>query len=228
MAHVSLRKWGASIDFVARVTHNKVSYFRLGPRSPDVGDSLDYSTPWDLAVKDVCNRSTQKRWVGSAQSTFWCLRVAGPFLGGRQRPHPNRFRDSQDWQETSHLTHKKGVGGDFPASLSQRGRKTQWHNLNKTGICFLFIIWDKNQSPWIACFHTMRGRKKLSKKDMHTYSQRGVLWSDLSWECLHYKRQVYVEFQISPFPSLFFFPSGKSYLLASPSPSYVPAGHVLV
>lgn len=43
MAHVSLRKWGASIDFVARVTHNKVSYFRMGPRSPDVGYSLDYS-----------------------------------------------------------------------------------------------------------------------------------------------------------------------------------------
>ena len=165
---------------------------------------------------------------GVGRALLWCLRVSGPFLGGRQRPRPNRFRDSQDWQEPSHLTHKKGVGGDFPASLLQRGRKTQWHNLNKTSICFLFIIWDKNQSPWIACIHTLRGRKKRSKMVIHTYSQRKVLWSDLSWECLYYKRQVYVEFQISPFPSLFFFPSGKAYVLGSPSASYAPTGLVLV
>lgn len=62
---------------------------------------------------------------GVGRALLWGLRAAGPFLGGRQRPHPNRFRDSQDWQEPSHLTHKKRVGGDFPASLLQKGRKTQ-------------------------------------------------------------------------------------------------------
>ena len=31
------------LDFVARTTHSKVSYFRLGPGSPDVGEFLDYS-----------------------------------------------------------------------------------------------------------------------------------------------------------------------------------------
>ena len=33
------------LDFVARTTHSKVSYFRLGPGSPDVGEFLDYSPP---------------------------------------------------------------------------------------------------------------------------------------------------------------------------------------
>lgn len=43
--HVSRGNGALVLDFVARTTHSKVSYFRLGPGSPDVGDFLDYSLP---------------------------------------------------------------------------------------------------------------------------------------------------------------------------------------
>ena len=61
---------------------------------------------------------------GVGRASVWSLRAAGPSgWGDRGLNQTDAGTVTTQAGDKSHLTHKKGVGGDFPVLLLQRGGK---------------------------------------------------------------------------------------------------------